>query len=1280
MWKGIGNEGVINPYMLLKPIQRDSSGWWPFTCTLFSLSPFIKTFCCMKKVSTLLFIFFFISALQQLAAQTASATWPLTSSATVNGTASGAITAAREIVGPGFSSPSYNSRTIAGTSTSVSTQNITVNPGGVGTSSATAHANGGFVQFAITPHDGYDFTVETISFYMGSGNANSNGTSIEYSFNPDFSSPVILGTPGGSSAFPSRDVLYPFSFSPSGLEVKAGQTFYLRIYAWNGSTTARLLLLNNLVIAGEMSTSKPTVKTTAVSNITPTSATTGGDVISDAGNAVTERGVVYGTTANPTTDNTRIVDASGGTGSYTATLTGLADYTTYHVRAYATSSAGTAYGANVTFTTPSAPDEVVTTPRQMEKLDRGLVAVRTTTDQVYVGWRLFGTDPAGISFNIYRNGVKINDAPVTGATNYVDHTAEDGAYTIRPVMDGVEQRASRQAAVWAQNYLNIPLQKPAGGTTPDGVAYTYTANDVSVGDLDGDGEYEIILKWDPTNAKDNSQSGYTGNVYLDAYKLNGTRLWRIDLGKNIRAGAHYTQFMVYDLDGDGKAELACKTADGTVDGAGVIIGNADADYRNSGGYILSGPEFLTIFNGETGAAMATTAYLPARGNVGSWGDTYGNRVDRFIAAVAYLDGARPSLIMGRGYYTRQVRAAWDWRDGKLTLRWIFDSNDPGNSSYNGQGNHQMTIGDVDGDGKQEVFNGSSAINDNGRRLWANGLGHGDALHMTDMDPDRPGQEIWMPYETPAGNGGVGAALLDAKTGTPIFTVPEAKDDVGRGLAADIDPRHKGYEMWASRGGLYNAKGEQIGTTKPSINFAIWWDGDLSRELLDGTTIQKWEYLTSTRTTLLSPAGVSSNNGTKATPALSADLFGDWREEVIFRTSDDNNLRIYTTTIPTEHRLYTLMHDPQYRVAIAWQNSAYNQPPHPGFYLGTDMEAAPVPDIEYVKDVIPPVALAKNITVALKGGEVSISAEEVDAGSYDAFEIGSLEISKSTFDCSNIGENEVTLTVTDKNGNKATATAMVTVVGSVPAKPQITVSRTDNTYTGADEKTIFLGYGAQQLTLTAVTPDEGATTAYQWSPAVALNAVDVATPVFSPTTAGTFTYNVTVTNQYGCTAASDPVVLNVVDVRCGDNSGKVIICHSKAVNHQNSKDICIEAASVQEHLAHGCRLGSCSNGTTAITILVAEKDIENGHDNAGISLQVYPNPLNTMASVSMTFARAGKYTLALHDTKGTLIRLLSRGENARQLFYEFQTGSLAKGVYFIRLLTETGVVTKRVVVQ
>lgn len=587
---------------------------------------------------------------------------------------------------------------------------------------------------------------------------------------------------------------------------------------------------------------------------------------------------------------------------------------------------------------------------QAENLDRGVVAIRDTSspNKVFVSWRMLNSDPIDIAFNVYRDDTKINSTPIV-YSNITDANFANSTYTVKPVVDGVEQDGQSSEA-WSQPFLTIPLQVPAGGITPTGEDYTYSPNDCSVGDLDGDGEYEIVVKWDPSNAKDNAHNGYTGSVYLDAYKLDGTHLWRIDLGKNIRAGAHYTQFIVYDLDGDGKAEVACKTSDGTVDGTGVTIGDAEADHRNTSGRILAGPEFLTVFNGETGAAMATIDYIPGRGHVNDWGDDYGNRVDRFLAGMGYFDGERPSLLMARGYYTRSVLVAWDWRNDELTQRWVFDTDTEGNEAYAGQGNHNLTIGDIDGDGKDEIVYGSMTLDDDGTGLYSTGLGHGDALHMSDMDPDRPGLEVWACLESPSAYVDMGLTFRDALTGERLWGVPTT-EDIGRAMAADVDPRHKGYELWGARGGLYNVKGEKISDNKPSMNFGIWWDGDLQRELLDGDKIDKWVYTNSSSTRLLTAGnyGAASNNSSKATPGLSADILGDWREEVIFRHSDNDKLLLFSTTNPTTHRMYTLMQNRQYRTAVAWQNVGYNQPPHPSFYLGEEMDMATVGGIPEEED-------------------------------------------------------------------------------------------------------------------------------------------------------------------------------------------------------------------------------------------------------------------------------------------------------------------------------------------
>jgi len=574
------------------------------------------------------------------------------------------------------------------------------------------------------------------------------------------------------------------------------------------------------------------------------------------------------------------------------------------------------------------PAAARTTPDNgtIERLDRGLVSLRTASGN-FLSWRLLSSDTAGAGFAVYRDGVKLT---TTSVTSYLDAGAPAGAtYTVRPAATGAGTLAAATATTLAASSMDVPIQPPAGGTTPDGVAYTYTANDASVGDLDGDGQYEIVLKWDPTNAKDNSQSGYTGNVFVDAYKLNGTRMWRIDLGRNIRAGAHYTQFQVFDYSGDGRAEVAVKTADGTRSGTGQVIGSASADHRNSAGYILSGPEYLTMFSGQTGAALSTVDYVPPRGTVSSWGDSYGNRVDRFLAGTAYLDGSHPSLIMTRGYYTRTVITAWDFNGTALTRRWTFDSNSSTNGlNWTGKGNHQLSIADVDGDGRQEVMFGSMAVDDNGRGLWQNNTHHGDAYHVGDFIPSRAGLEVMKPSESTSEPA---MWVGDARTGQIVWSSPSCGCDNGRGVTADIWAGNPGAETWSSAvSGLRSTtNGAQVASRKPgSTNFVIWWDGDAQRELLDGTHIDK--YGTGGDTRLLTASGVHSNNGTKATPSLQADILGDWREEVIWPTSDNRALRIYSTTDPTSISRPSLMQDRQYRVAIAWQNSGYNQPPHPSF--------------------------------------------------------------------------------------------------------------------------------------------------------------------------------------------------------------------------------------------------------------------------------------------------------------------------------------------------------------
>ena len=578
---------------------------------------------------------------------------------------------------------------------------------------------------------------------------------------------------------------------------------------------------------------------------------------------------------------------------------------------------------------------------KQEDLGRGFVAVREDPQTVHLSWRYLISDPTEIAFDLYRNGGKVNHEPLKNATFFSDRNATDKElnyelHIINQQEQGSKKETQQKVEVnQPYGYINIPLNIPPDGVTPSGQHYSYHANDASVGDVDGDGEYEIILKWDPSNAHDNAHDGYTGNVYMDCYKLNGEQLWRIDLGRNIRAGAHYTQFIVFDLDGDNKAEVVIKTGDGTMDGTGVVIGDPDADHRNNKGRILSGPEYLTLFEGETGKALQTIDYIPARGSSESWGDDRANRSDRFLACVAYLDGEYPSVVMCRGYYTRTVLAAFDWRNGELTNRWVFDSDEPGNEKYAGQGNHNLRVGDVDSDGRDEIVYGSCTIDNDGKGLYSTEMGHGDAMHLTVFDPSSRKLQVWDCHE----NKRDGSSFRDAATGEVLFQV-KSNSDVGRALAADIDPTSRGVEMWSlASGGIRNVYGEVINPSIRgiSVNMACWWDGDLSRELLNGTEISKYNPGTGVVDQIFDCDECVRNNGTKSTPVLAADIIGDWREEVILRTSDNQNLRIYVSPHETNYRFHTFMQDPVYRISVATQNVAYNQPTQPGYYFGSDLE-------------------------------------------------------------------------------------------------------------------------------------------------------------------------------------------------------------------------------------------------------------------------------------------------------------------------------------------------------
>ncbi len=615
-----------------------------------------------------------------------------------------------------------------------------------------------------------------------------------------------------------------------------------------------------------------------------------------------------------------------------------------------------------------SPFMVMAQMPQIETLDRGIVAVNMSKKEgqkkngIFLSWRFLDSDDKTTAFNVYRDGKLLTETPLTTVTNYTDTEGTTSSeYVIETLVGGKVTKRDTVKEIWPNIYKQIPLDRPKPGITPpysvtvggkledypNGQFYSYTPNDCSVGDVDGDGKYEIIVKWDPTNSRDNSQRGYTGEVYLDCYKLDGQKLWRINLGKNIRAGAHYTQFMVYDLDGDGKAEVACKTAPGTIDGKGnyVLMNDDDPtkDYRADGknaGIVTSGPEYLTVFNGETGAEIVTVEYSPRRGNSKDWGkDDYFNRSERYLACIAYLDGVHPSLVMCRGYYQRTALVAYDFDGKNLTQRWIHDSTTDGKGAY-GQGNHNLSVGDVDDDGYDEIIYGACAIDQDGKLLYRTGMGHGDAIHFSDLDPDIDGLEVFSPHEDKSAK--YGFDIHEAGTGKIIYG-EFTGSDVGRGIAADIDPTSRGFEFWSSaNNNIYDCRGNVLYTGgRPSVNFRIYWDGDLQDELLDGDKIDKWNPEKKQTERIFTPyqySSASTCNGTKKTPCLQADLFGDWREElVLWNGSDSSSLVIFTTTYDSDYRLVTPMHDHVYRMGIAWQNVAYNQPPHLGYYIGDGID-------------------------------------------------------------------------------------------------------------------------------------------------------------------------------------------------------------------------------------------------------------------------------------------------------------------------------------------------------
>lgn len=596
--------------------------------------------------------------------------------------------------------------------------------------------------------------------------------------------------------------------------------------------------------------------------------------------------------------------------------------------------------------------------RYMENLDRGLIVMRTGTNSVLVSWRIPANEYSqNTTYNLYRENVLI--ASNLNTSNYTDTNSANQTYRVAAVINGTEQALSDASGIKGQNFFTIPV-RPINGVHTD-----YNINDASVGDLDGDGQYEIVVK---RLANDESITS-TNYHFLEAYKLDGTFMWAINLGPNV-INTVEINFLVYDLDNDGKAEVVTRTSDSFTDGAGNVIGDRNGDgqlsYRstavlNSSYYRIHGPDYISVFKGSTGEEIAWANYI-ARDPLSQWGTAgmnnsqLGHRATKCMMSIAYLDGINPSIIIGRGIYHRIKIEAWDFSANTLTKRWAWDSSPNGvASTYASQGNHNLSVGDVDGDGRDEITYGAMAIDEYGKGLYSTTFGHGDSSHLADINPDIPGLENFSCFETANGTTRPGLALRNASTGA-VQWASWTSGDIGRCMTADIDPNYKGMEVWGSDGsGLRSCTGALISTTLPitagggaSYNFGVWWNGDVQRELLDRTVINKWNGTGSDRiATLYNLAPISDNNSTKSNPCLMADILGDWREEIIYRRSDNTGMVVFVTPFHTNQRMYTLMHDPNYRLAVAWQNMSYNQPPNLGFYFGGGMDTPPSPNIKLV---------------------------------------------------------------------------------------------------------------------------------------------------------------------------------------------------------------------------------------------------------------------------------------------------------------------------------------------
>ena len=596
------------------------------------------------------------------------------------------------------------------------------------------------------------------------------------------------------------------------------------------------------------------------------------------------------------------------------------------------------------------PVLTVFSQRKTDALDRGLIAIKTTNG-VYCSWRIMGEEYYDVKYNLYRDGTKVNSEPLS-VSNYSDAAGTSSSkYTVKAVVRGTEQTASKEATVWTDSYLEITPQHATSITS------TLVPNDACCADVDGDGELEILIKYD--NKEEISslfpKEGHNGEYTIfEVLKMDGSLLWWVNCGPNMGDFQNNEQnIAAYDWDQDGKAEAIMRLSEGSVihmkDGSTYTIGadgkngTAWTNYRTpkvEGGvewFTHYGNEFLVYLNGESGVPYQVMEFPLKRLEDGetdlnkAWGDGYGHRSSKYFFGAPYLDGRKPSIFLARGIYTRHKMIAYDVNPSthELSVRWRWNCNDSSSPWY-GQGYHNYGIADVDWDGRDEICFGSMVIDDNGKGLSTTGLGHGDAQHHGDFNPYIHGHEIYACNEDHPDNN-----YRDATTSKIYYRQTSSNDD-GRSMMGNFSNKYPGC---LGRSGHDTAISSVTNNHIPNdiafdVNFRIYWDGDLLEETFNGTGTRNsaGRIYKPGVGDIITLAGSLTNNDTKATPCYQGDLFGDWREEVMMRTAD-NKIRIYTTTIPTEWRNYTLWHDMQYRNAMVWQMNGYNQPPHTSYFLG-----------------------------------------------------------------------------------------------------------------------------------------------------------------------------------------------------------------------------------------------------------------------------------------------------------------------------------------------------------